>query len=412
MKSKSIKHSIIILIILASFTGCKKDIVDDPNKVDYETDLEQFEAVWNGLNTAYVFWSVDSTDWDAVYEKYHPIFEEMDAKPDSVWDATWRELTSTLMDHHMTISLKRPSSSYYMITINPGLEEQKARPYYHERPNLFPDVHRQMLNKWVNHGKLSDTVTAYDFNTAYTGWFWCSYSGMIDNEIAYLYLSGFEMNDASAFGKMQAFEHFKELVAKDNIKAAIIDIRDNPGGDPTEVSYLLSCFTTEKKIQVGCSQTKLGLDRYDLTPKMPCYVYPISSGQKEDIPVIVLADINSVSAAETAVMAIRNLPQGYMVGERTYGAFGILNNDFELFYSGTFGLGGYLPYTGSYYTTGHYIVTAKWLFSDVDGTVYEGHGIVPDVECLFDQSAWNNGTDNQLECAVEFAKKKIEENGK
>lgn len=68
MKSKSIKHSIIILIILASFTGCKKDIVDDPNKVDYETDLEQFEAVWNGLNTAYVFWSVDSTDWDAVYK--------------------------------------------------------------------------------------------------------------------------------------------------------------------------------------------------------------------------------------------------------------------------------------------------------------------------------------------------------
>lgn len=409
MRSKNNIMGIITLITLANFIACKKDIVDNPNKIDYETDLQQFEVVWNGLNTAYVFWSVDTTDWDAVYEQYHAKFERMEAEPDSVWEKTWRELTSTLIDHHMTITLKRPSSSYYTITINPGLDEQKARSYYHERPNLFPNVHREMLNKWVNYGRLSDTVSVYHINIAYNGYFWCSYSGVLDGEIAYLYLSSFELNNASMFDKMQAFEHFKQLVAKDGIKAAIIDVRDNPGGNPNDISYLLSCFTTEKRIEIGCSQTKLGLGRYDLTPPMPCYVYPVSTGQERNIPVIVLADINSVSAAETAVMSIRNLPQGYMVGERTYGARGTLSDDFELFYSGSFGVGGGTIL--GYMTLGHYIETAKWLFLDVDGTCYEGRGIEPDVECLFDQSAWNNGVDNQLECAVEFAKNKIAENG-
>lgn len=410
MKLTIIKCGIITLLILASLTTCKKDIVEDPNNIDYTTDLEQFEAVWNGLNTAYVFWSVDSTDWDAIYKKYHPIFAEMEDKSDSIWVATWKELTSTLIDHHMTITLKRPSSSY-VLSINPGLDEQKSRSYYHERPVLFQNAHREMLNKWVNYGRLSDTVSIYHFNNAYNGKYWCSYSGVLDSEIAYLYLSGFEMSNASMFDKMQAIEHFKQLVIKANIKAAIIDVRDNPGGNPYDISYLLSCFTSEKQIQVGCSQTKLGLGRYDLTPKMPCYVYPISTGQERNIPVIILADINSVSAAETAVMAIRNLPQGYMVGERTYGANGALNNDFELFYSGTFGIGGYYPYTGGNFTMGHYIVTAKFLFSDVDGTCYEGRGIEPDLECLFDQSTWDLGIDNQLECAIGFAKNKIAENG-
>lgn len=394
MNSTIIKQGIIMLFILTSLASCKKDIVDNPNNVDYTTDLEQFETVWNGLNTSYVFWSVDSTDWDAVYKKYHPIFAEMEDKSDSTWSTTWRELTSTLIDHHMEITLRRPSSAYFGITIDPGKEEQRKRAYYHERPNLFPDVHRRMLNRWVNYGKLTDTVAVYD-DGAYNGGYWCSYSGIIENEIAYFYLSSCEMQLANTHGKMQAFEHFKQLVSRDNVKAAIIDVRDNPGGDPNDLSYLFSCFTTEKQIQIACIQTKLGLGRYELTPKMPYYVDITSTGQERNIPVIILADINSVSAAETAVMAIRHLPQGYFVGERTYGANGGLSDPFELFYSGTFGNGN------------HHIKTAKLLFSDIDGTCYEGRGIEPDLECLYDQAAWYSGIDNQLECAVNFAKEKM-----
>ncbi|MBQ7551395.1 MAG: hypothetical protein IJT04_07705, partial [Bacteroidales bacterium] len=66
-------------------TACHKE----PDNTTIETDVQQFEAVWNELNDTYVFWSVDTIDWDAVYNKYHPLFEEMDNQPDDVWKATW-----------------------------------------------------------------------------------------------------------------------------------------------------------------------------------------------------------------------------------------------------------------------------------------------------------------------------------
>ena len=64
---KQLLKTILAIIALAlSLLSCKKDKVEDPNITEYQTDLQQFEAVWNGLNTAYVLWPIDNTDWDAV----------------------------------------------------------------------------------------------------------------------------------------------------------------------------------------------------------------------------------------------------------------------------------------------------------------------------------------------------------
>lgn len=101
--------------------------------------------------------------------------------------------------------------------------------------------------------------------------------------------------------------------------------------------------------------------------------------------------------SETTAVAFQSLSQGYVVGERTFGAFCPLLDDFELFQSGTFGAAG----------EGHLIKTAKFLYSTPDGHYLEGVGVTPDKECFFDQSDWDNGIDNQLECAVEFAKEKM-----
>ena len=111
MNSRFINNVIIAIFLLLLF-ACKKDIVKDPNDTNYDTDVEQFEAVWNGLNTSYVFWPIDTTEWDAIYEKYRPMFEIMENEQDSIWEKTWRELTSTLIDHHLSITLRRPSTNY------------------------------------------------------------------------------------------------------------------------------------------------------------------------------------------------------------------------------------------------------------------------------------------------------------
>lgn len=392
--------TITMSLALMSFvmTACHKETENTTIK----TDVQQFDAVWNELNDTYVFWSVDTTDWDAIYTKYHPIFEEMENEPDSVWEATWRELTSTLLDHHLEVKLVRPSTND-SITLRPGAVEIKGRYYWHKYALFFdidpsysseedlfeillyamngwPTSQSGMLDIMVMNNRLLDTVKWKDDGGNLL------YSGILDQEIAYLYVSSFKL----LMDKTPAFRHFKQLVAKENIKAAIIDVRDNMGGASENLVPMLSCFTTESML-VGYTQTKLGLGKFGLSPKFPTIVNP-SLGQKREIPVIVLTNLYSMSAAEMTPIALRHLPQCYVVGERTYGALGGLVRDESE-------------------DKGYTITAANMLFEDVDGTNYEGHGVEPDVECLFDKDQWNNGIDNQLEMAISVALSKIAENG-
>lgn len=394
-----VKAIVLIMALATTLLSCKKDHVEDPNHTNYKSDLQQFEAVWNGLNTAYVLWHIDNTDWDAIHEQYSPIFEKMEVQNDSVWAATWKDLTSTLIDHHLNINLERPSSGL-RISINPGMNEVMNRSYFHLP---MGEVKRtaHLLQLQLN-GRLTNVSNIIETEGIY-------YSGILDDEIAYFYGSSFRIEGYNSF--LVPFLHFKELVANQNIKAAIIDIRDNVGGIALIPDLILSCFTSETPT-IGNNQTKIGLGRYELGPQLP---YQIGltvakyDRQDRDIPVIALTNIFSASASEITALAIKHLHQGYVVGERTFGATCTLSNEFGLFYSGSFG--DSQEENGNWTGHGHFVYTPKYLFTGVDGTIYEGHGVDPDVECLFDQSTWSNWVDNQLECAIGFAKNKIAENG-
>lgn len=376
-------YLIIILSIAVMFTMMMSCHKNNENEV-VMNDVQQFEAVWNELNDTYVLWSIDTTDWDEVYSKYHPLFEEMDDKPDYEWSNTWKELTSTLLDHHLTIKLTR--SPMYSTVLRPGQDEVEKRDYYHGY-KLYHDI---LLNKMTECGRLVDTVSSGIPAQGPEGSTITRlvYSGVMDQEIVYIHIPEFN----SLLDTIDAFVHFKHLVSNEEIKAAIIDVRDNPGGISTNLEPLLSCFTTES-VLFGYSQTKLGLCKYDLSVKTPSIVHP-SCGQMREIPIIVLTDVNSASMAEISAIALKHLSQCYVVGERTWGAT-CAASDYRV------------KKEGSSYA----ITTAQILFEDVDGTVYEGHGVEPDIECLFNQSLWNSGVDNQLEMAISVAKDKILENG-
>ena len=385
------KHNIIISMFMTVaftiLTACQKGTENTTIK----TDVQQFEAVWNELNDTYVFWSVDTTDWDAIYTKYYPIFEEMENERDVIWENTWTELTSTLLDHHLDIVLTRPSTKD-PLWLNPGFYEVERRYYKH----VGNPHHENFLNKLVECGRLVDTGTySFEYNIIgdvfETRYF---YSGiLVQNEqnIAYLQIPSFEVLPVEM---TKAINHFKRLVANENIKAAIIDVRDNRGGASENLVPLLSCFTTEP-VLIGYTQTKIGLGKYDLSPKMPIIITS-SSGQKREMPIIVLADINSKSTAEMVPIVLSHLPNCCVVGERTYGALGVL-----------VGAEGITKKEDEGYTIKS---IANMLFENVNGTIYEGYGVEPDIECLFDKDQWNNGIDNQLEMAISVALNKIAEN--
>ena len=215
---------------------------------------------------------------------------------DAGLDASEEELTASLIDHHLHIVLKRPTSGYRAI-LSPGRKEVQSRDYYHYTYNL-----ENCLEQLSTIGRLSDAEK--------TGIF---YYGIIDGSIAYLRISQFNISDMD-MDQLMVFDKFKKTVSSSQIKAAIVDMRDNPGGYSTDLGILMSCFVTEP-YQIGYTQEKIGLGRMDLGPRIPYRVIPTAESQKIDCPIIALVDVNSGSMAEIAALSIKTLPNGYVVGE-------------------------------------------------------------------------------------------------
>ena len=378
---KSIINSwVCILILLVVFTSCKKEDYINPNDISYTNDLEQFVTIWTGISTSYVLWPFDTTDWDRIYSHYYNVFDNDDTMTDEAWEYAWKELTSSLIDHHLYIRIKRPATRY-TINISLGEEEIRRRSYYHDY--IYP---RFLQMVW------SGRVTDEEYYGSYS-------CGIIDSTIAYLYLLSFKFQDTNKAVK-SIIDHYKRLLLNSQVRAAIVDLRSNSGGKAGYLGMLMSCFV-DKPYTVGYNQRKVGLGRLDLGMKVPFSVIPDHDAQHVDIPIVVLADVHSGSTAEIATLAIKMLPNGYFIGERTVGATcGIIEGD----PFGVFGNGDFSVSSG-----GHYVSKPSYLFTGVDGTCYEGYGIEPDETCYFNKEDWERNIDNQLEFAIQFALEKANE---
>lgn len=385
------KHRIILLVLgmAIMFGGCQKDLTMDPNNTLYSSDLEQFVRVWEGFNSSYAMWPIDTTDWDRIYDKYYEVFSN-NSMSDSIWEKTWEELTASLIDHHLQIVLKRPTSDYLAV-LSPGSKEVQSRDYYHAKNN--PE---DCLEQLSTIGRLSDAEKTETF-----------YYGIIDSSIAYLRISQFNITELQLTwdNQLMVFDKFKKTVSSSQIKAVIVDMRGNSGGYANDLGILMSCFVTEP-YQIGYTQEKIGLGRMDLGPRIPYRVIPTAESQKVDCPIIALVDVNSASMAEIAALSIKTLPNGYVVGERTYGATCALQVNPYADQFGSFGFPLEDPSLGLSAISGHYVYTPRELFTGVDGTCYEGYGIEPDKTCYFSKDDYYNGIDNQLECAIQFALEK------
>lgn len=150
--------TLLLLTVLLTFclTSCRQasSVIQNPNQV-LATSLTptyaaRFDYFWRALNSHYVFWDIDSTDWDAVYNTYLPKFEELDktvnaASEDkkaevisAAFDTAvqyYTDLTKTLVDHHMAIRIFDPytGKKYNDQFIVPADYEIKNRDYFHDQ---------------------------------------------------------------------------------------------------------------------------------------------------------------------------------------------------------------------------------------------------------------------------------------
>lgn len=393
MKIKSIYIAIVALLGI-SLTSCQEDNLDVLNPNDEKKFIDWghvFESYWNGMNYSYAFWDVDPTDWDEVYREYAPKFEGLEfyVKEDSIVAAgLFEDICSNLIDHHYALVLKDEHGKTWKI-FAPGDKEVESRDYYHAKYK-FEDV-----TKVIEHnrdlGRITDAAGVL-MKDGFSVW-----SYLLDGDIVVLGLSSFKITTHKEEEDVQeVLENYYSLINEtENLKGIIIDTRNNTGGSTNDLFIILRPLLSEP-IHFGYTRSKNGLGRLDYTPWSPLILTPFEPEDNpvernlDGVPVVALADINSISMAEHTPMAIMAMPNGIMIGERTTGGHGPLNFNINDFYAGELENNAFRIYTSTSMT------------KRADGVCYEGYGVVPDIEALFNAEEFYKGNDTQLYRAAEF----------
>ncbi len=395
---KRYTHFIFAVLMLAA-TACRNHSLDlmNPDNVSYTKPSEQFQAIWNGINNSYAFWDIDPTDWDAIYNENLLNFYALDdvvAHGDTIPTDTliryYYDICGNMIDHHMAVLVRNPwcgKNDAQKFAILPGKIEVMQRNYYHDK---FSD---SLVINCLS--KLDNTNFAYACDTSKNSVIVADIDG-----IAYLKLSGYMLagmagkTDSMSLDILNAYGIFYNLIQQPNLKGVILDNRGNNGGYVADLSYVIAPFI-DGDLKIGDTRRKEGLGRYDYTPWIPFSVCDNNQLAITNVPIVALADINSVSMGEITTYAISLLPKGCVIGERTWGGNGPLLGNFEINYGGTFG-------DRNLKNTYHYVYTSTDVLRMADGKIYEAQGISPNIEVLFDAEQMQAGNDVQLNAALDY----------
>lgn len=130
----------------------------------------------------------------------------------------------------------------------------------------------------------------------------------LDGNVGYVKLIGLSLSDQAQDVAVTALEFIR------NTDAVILDLRGAIGGSGLLAHFLISHFTAPDLLYLGIYRR-----RGDST-ELRRTLAEVPGPRRTDVPLYVLIDRGSVSAAETVPFALRNLGRATLVGERTAGA--------------------------------------------------------------------------------------------
>lgn len=197
-------------------------------------------------------------------------------------------------------------------------------------------------------------------------------SSVINNKIGYMKIFSFERG---------AYDDFKadylDLIEKHKVSGLIIDVRDNPGGFVDETVMIADLL---------CGEGTIIKEVYkDGTTKVFA-----SDSKKCEVPIVVLVNENSASAAEILSGAIKDLKAGKLVGTKTFGK-GIMQSYIKL------ENGGAVAITiAKYYTASNEEIHEKGIKPDYEVKLKSGDEV---------DFSGNPNTDSQLKEAIKILNK-------
>lgn len=193
---------------------------------------------------------------------------------------------------------------------------------------------------------------------------------MMDGNIAYIQITQFEEVTSGQFED-------KLIQAKEEgMQGLIIDLRGNPGGTLSSVVKISRMLLPE------------GLVVYMEDKNGEREEYSCDGKHELDVPLVVLVNENSASAAEILAGAVKDYEMGTIVGTKTFGK-GIVQKVF-----------GITDGSGVKLTISHY-------YTPKGNDIHEV-GIEPDEEVELDVESYvKDGSDNQLDRAKEILSEEI-----
>lgn len=130
------------------------------------------------------------------------------------------------------------------------------------------------------------------------------YYGMLDDKTGYIRLSGFT-DDAGQEVKDAVTE-----LKKKGAQSLVLDLRGNPGGLLNEAVNIVNVFVDRGQEVVS---TKGKVKEWDKTYKA------LNAGVDTKIPLAVLVNGNSASAAEIVSGSLQDIDRAIIIGQRTFG---------------------------------------------------------------------------------------------
>lgn len=194
------------------------------------------------------------------------------------------------------------------------------------------------------------------------------------------------------------FNTIQKLHKAGQLGGVIIDVRGNGGGMLNDYQYVLGALLPSGGLHVMDTRMKRGVGRYDYSPLLP-QVMPTYADPHVTVtePIVVLANLRSVSMAEMTSMGTKYLDNAKLVGTRTWGGLCALveNEYYSYTYAGHIGIMGQTPV---------YVYCPCVATFDNNGKILEGVGVTPDIEVHLDRAAWQfgKGPDSQLDRAIQY----------
>ncbi len=309
-----------------------------------------FEAMWTFMDEHYAFFDLHGVDWDA----RRALAPTAGASDEELFSAMFSALEG-LDDGHVQLG---------------------AGPFGFHSPSVPPDwydltgLDRDGLTQ-IGRDAIGIPLTPIE-NTGLE-------YGLREDGIGYILIRG--MSTDPGFGQLGtdlAHDAFAEVAtALSEASALIIDVRYNPGGDDgTAMAY--ASFFTDTALPVLTKRTR---DGDGWTQSLTSSV-PANTGEVTLLhPTILLTSELTGSGAEIFTIAMREMPQVTVLGSATSGGLSDI-------------LGTTLP-------NGWLFGLSNQEYRTMNGDLYEGTGIPPDIWLETDGEALATGRDLVLEDALQ-----------